>query len=143
MNLEKGLTVSVCNFFELSLNNKFIPKPLIVYPHLQPQKGAASQRYSTASLMCRILEHWPLLLVPIKTSAQNGPSWLANMFHDASQLSAPCYHPLSCLLSARVHFPFKHLTFSEKKINVNRLKVNVLHLFHLLLLVNLDWQMGI
>lgn len=114
---KKSLTINVCNFFELSLNNKFISKPLIFYLHLQLQKGPASQRYSTASLMCQILEHRSLLLAPIKTSAQSGPSWLENMLHDASQFSAPSYHPLSCLLSASVHFPFKHLTFSGEKKN--------------------------
>lgn len=39
-----------------------------------------------------------------------------------------------------MHFPFKQLMLSEKTINVNRLKVNVLNLFHLLPLVNLDQQ---
>lgn len=92
--------------------------------------------------MCGTLEHLPLPLVPRKTSVQSGPSWLANMFHDAGQLSAPSCHPVSCLLSASVYFPFKHLMLSEK-IKVNRLKVNMLHLFHLLLLVNLGQQKSI
>lgn len=88
--------INVCNLLEFNLNNKIIPKPPNPTPSLTSNhKGHYAKKYSTALLMCLTLEHLLLLLIPMKHLRKVGPADLQIYFHDAGQLSAPSYHPLS------------------------------------------------